>query len=120
MSRFEICYATCCLPTQTVAPNLTVFQCIKRSIQYLDSHPQKLIFYPSNSYDGSNVIRLTWSENQFDDYTTQNFLEFRQDADHAIIINRRQAVSGIVHTLIGVAVCCKVHIQPDIAYDSAN
>ena len=29
------------------------------------------IFFPYNSYDGSNVIILTWSANQVEDYTTQ-------------------------------------------------
>ena len=73
MSRTNLCYATCCLATQTVAPNLPGFQGIKRCVQYLDSHPHKPIFYPSNSYDGSNVIRLTWSGNQVEDHTTGFF-----------------------------------------------
>ena len=64
MSRIELCYSTCHLATQTVAPNLLVFQGIKRCIQYLDSHPHKPIFYPSNYYDGSNANRITWSGNQ--------------------------------------------------------
>ena len=79
------------------------------------SHPHKPIFYPSNSYYGSNVIRLTWSGNQVEDHTTQNCLECHQDADHPIILNRRRSVSGIIHTLLGVTVCWKVHIWPDIA-----
>ena len=83
MSRIDICYATCRLATQTVAPNLPGFQGIKLCVQYLDSHPHKPIFYPSNSYDGSNFIRLTWSGNQVEDHTNQNCLEFHQDADHA-------------------------------------
>ena len=41
MSRIEICYATCRLANQTVAPNLPGFQGIKRCAQYLDSHPHK-------------------------------------------------------------------------------
>ena len=40
--------------------------------------------------------------------------------DHAIFINRRRSVSGIIHTLIGVVVCWKVEIQPDIASDSTD
>ena len=51
MSRIDLCYATYCLATQTVAPTLPGFQVIKRCVQYLDSHPHKPIFYPSNSYD---------------------------------------------------------------------
>ena len=51
MSRIDLCYETCCLDTQTVAPTLPVFQCIKRCVQYLASHPHKPIFYPSNSHD---------------------------------------------------------------------
>ena len=84
------------------------------------SHPHKPIFYPSNYYDGSNVISLTWSRNQVEDHTTHNCFEFHQDADHAIIINRRRSVSGIINTLLGVAVCWKVHIQPAIASDSTD
>ena len=64
MSRNDLCYATCCLATQTVTTTLTAFQCIKQCVHYLDSHPDKPIFYPSNSYCGSNFIRLTWSGNQ--------------------------------------------------------
>ena len=86
----------------------------------MDSHPHKPIFYPSNSYDGSNFVRLTWSGNKFEYHTTQNFLECHQDADHARILSKRRSVSGIIHTLPGVAVFWKVHIQPDIASDSAD
>ena len=120
MSRIDLCYATCCLATQTVAPILLGFQGIKRCVQYLASHPHKPIFYPSNSYDGSNNTRLTWSGNQVKDHTTQNYLEFHQDADHARILNRRRSVSGIIHTLLCVAVYWKVQIQPDIASDSTG
>ena len=61
MSRIDLCYATCFLATQTVAPTLPGFQGIKRCVQYLGSRPHKTIFYPYNSYNGSNVIRLTRS-----------------------------------------------------------
>ena len=45
MSRIDICYATCRLETQTVAPTLHGFQVIKRCVQYLASHPHKPIFF---------------------------------------------------------------------------
>ena len=64
MSRVNIFYASFRLATQTVAPTLPGLQGIKHCVQYLASNPHKPIFYPSNSYDGSNVIRLTWSGNQ--------------------------------------------------------
>ena len=67
MSRLFICYTAYILSNQTVAPTLTGFQGIKQCIQYLDSHPHKAIFYPSNSYDESNIIRFTWSGNQVKD-----------------------------------------------------
>ena len=51
MNRNDICYATCRLATQTVAHTLPCFQGIKLCDQYLDIHPHKPIFYPSNSYD---------------------------------------------------------------------
>ena len=111
MSIILICYTSCCLATQNVAPTLPGFQGIELCIQYMASHPQKPIFYPSNSYDGSNFIRLTWSGNQVEDYTTQNCLVFHQDADHARIISIRRSVSGIICTLLIVAVCCKLQIQ---------
>ena len=120
MSKIEIYCTACCLANQNVAPNLPGFQGIKRCIQYLASNPYTPIFYPSNYYDGSNVIRLTWSGNQFEDYTTHNCLEFHNYAYHAIIINRRRLVSGIIHNILGVAVCWKVHIQPDIASESTD
>ena len=93
------------------------FQGIKRCIIYMASHPHKLIFYRSNYYDGSNVIRLTRSGNKSEDYTTHNCLEFHQYVDHSRILKRRRQVSGILYTLFGVAVCWKVKIQPYIAYD---
>ena len=43
ISRIDICYATCCLATQTVATNLPGFQGINDCVQYLGSHPQKPI-----------------------------------------------------------------------------
>ena len=78
------------------------------------SYPHKPIFHSYNYYHGSNVIRLTWSGNQVKDYITQNFLEFREDADHAIILNIIRSVSVIIHTLLGISVCWKLHIQPYI------
>ena len=120
MSIIDICYATCRLATQTVAPTLSGFQVIKRCVQYLPSHPHKYIFYPSNSYDGLNVIRLTRSGNQVVDNKNQNFFECHQYADHARILNRIRSFSGILHTLIGVAVCWKVQIRPDIASNSTG
>ena len=98
--------------------SLTYFQGLKRFIQYLASNPYTPIFYPSNYRDGSNVIRLTWSGNQFEDYTTHNCLEFHNYAYHAIIINRRRLAPGIIHNFLGVDVCWKLHIQPDIASES--
>ena len=106
--------------TQTMATTLPGFQSIKRSVKYLASHPHKPIFYPSNSYDGSNVIRLTWNRNQVEDHTTQNCLECHKDEEHAIILNRRQSVSGIIHTLLGFSVCWKVQIKPAIESDSTD
>ena len=95
MSRIDIFYTACRLETQTVAPTLPGFQVIKICIQYLVSHLQKPIFNTYNSYYGSNFIRLTWSGNQVEDYTTQNYLECHQNIYHAIIINRRRLVFGI-------------------------
>ena len=68
MSRIDFCYATCRLATQTVAPTLPGLQGIKRCVQYLASQQHKPIFYTSNSYDGSNIIRLTWGGNQVEDH----------------------------------------------------
>ena len=101
-----------------MASTLPGFQGIKRCIKYLTSYPHKNISYPSTSYDGSNVIRLICSGDQVEYYTTKNCLECHQYADHAIIINRRRSVSGILHTLFGVAVCWKVQIQRDVTSES--
>ena len=120
MSRIELFNATCSLATQTVAPTLPGFQGIKHCVQYLASHPHITICHPYNSYDGSDVIILTWSRNQYEDHTTRNCLECNHDAYHAIILNKRRSVLGIIHTLLGVAVCWKLQIQPDIASDSTN
>ena len=103
-----------------MAPNLPGFQVINICVQYLAIHPNKLIFYTSNSYNGSNFIRITWSGNQFEDHTTQNCLECHQNSDHDRIINKRGSVSGIIHTLLGVAVFWKVQIQPDIVSDPTD
>ena len=104
MIRIDICYVTCSLSTQTVAPNVPGFHGIKRCVQYLDSNPHKHIFYPYNYYDGSNVIRLTWSGNQVEDYTIHNCLECHQYADHAIILNIIRSASGILYNMLGVDV----------------
>ena len=120
MIIIDLCYTTCCLANQTVSTTLPGFQGIKHCVQYLDSHPHKPIFYPSNSYDGSNVIRLTWGGNQVEYHTTHNCLECNQYADHAIILNIRRSVSGIIHTLLGVAVCWKVQIQQSIVSESTD
>ena len=47
MSRIGICYSTCNLATQNVAPTLPGFQVIKLCVQYMDSHPHKPILYTS-------------------------------------------------------------------------
>ena len=93
------------------------FQSIKQYIQYLASHTHNDIFYPSNSYYGSNVIIFRWSVNKVEDYTTHNCLELHQDADTDIFLNRRYSVSGIIHTFLGVSILCKVQIQLDTASD---
>ena len=92
MSRIYLCYETCCLATQAVASTLRGFQGINCCVQYLYTHPHKPIFYPYNSYDGSNVISLTSIGNKVEDHTTQNGLEFHQDSDYDIIINIRRTV----------------------------
>ena len=74
MSRIDIYYTDYRLDTQTVSPTILGFQGIKRCVQYMASHPHKTIFYPSNSYDVTNIIRLTWSGNQVEYHTTQNCL----------------------------------------------
>ena len=43
-SRIGICYTTCNLAKKTVATTLPGFQGIKLCVQYLASHPHKLIF----------------------------------------------------------------------------
>ena len=88
MSIIDLCYEICDLATQTLATTLTGFQGIKRCVQYLDSHTHKPIFYPYNSYDGSNATRITWSGNKIEEHTTQNCLECHQYAYHVIILNR--------------------------------
>ena len=85
-----------------MTPTLPGLQGLKSCIQYLDSDPHKHIFYPSNYYYGSSFIRLIWSWNQVEDYTTQSCLEWNQYVDHDRILNRRRSVSGIIHTSIGV------------------
>ena len=117
---FDIFCTACNLATQTVAPTITGFQGIKSCIQYLASRPHKPIFYPSNYYYGSNLIRLTWGGNQVEYYTTQNYLEYHQYADHARIFNIIRPVSNIINAMIGVAVWRKVQIRPDIASDSTG
>ena len=105
MSRIDICYTTCHLKTQTVLPTLPGFQGIKRCVKYLYSHPRKPIFYHLNSYESSNVTRVTWSGNQVENYTTRNGLECHQDLDHSRILNIIQSVLVILHNLLGVAIC---------------
>ena len=118
MSRIDLCYGTCRLTNQTVAPTLPGFQGIKRYVQYLANHQHKPIFYPYYSYYGSNIISLIWSGNQVKDQTTQNCLEYHKYTDHVRVLNRRLSFSGIMHTMFGVSVCWKVHIYPDIVSDS--
>ena len=108
MRKIDICYTTCHMETQTVTPMLPCFQYLKFCIKYLSSKSHTPIFYPYNYHDGSNVIILKYSGNKVEDYTVHNCLEFRQDTDHPIIINRIQSVSGIIHTFLGAAVCCKL------------
>ena len=71
MSRINLCYATCRLDNQALAPTLNGFQVIKRCVQYMASHPHKSIFYSSYSYDGSNFIMIIWSVNQVEYHTTK-------------------------------------------------
>ena len=103
-----------------MAHPLPGFQGIRRCVQYLASHPHKHIFYLSNFYDGSNVIRLTRGGNKVEDHTSYSFLECHQDEYHTRILNRRWSVMGMIHTLFGVSVCLKLQIQPGIAYDSTD
>ena len=74
MSRIVIFYTTCFLVTQTMVPTIPGFQGFKHCIQYLASHCHKPIFNPYNSFDGSNIIRITWNGNQVEDYSIHIFL----------------------------------------------
>ena len=74
MIRIVICYTACRMVTQTVATIIPCFKGLKICIQYLVSYPHKPIFFLSNSYDELDFIRRTWSRNQVEYYTTQNFL----------------------------------------------
>ena len=58
MISIEIFYTVFYLRTQNMAPTLSSLQDLKCCIQYLDSHPLKPIFYPSDSYDGSNCLSV--------------------------------------------------------------
>ena len=120
ISRTDICYTNCRILTQTVTNNLPGFQGIKCFVQYLAIHPHKPIFFPYNSYDGSNITRLIWNGNKVEDYISKNCLEFYLDADHARTINRRCSVLGILHTMLGFSFFWRVQIQPAIAYDSTD
>ena len=51
MIRIDILYTACCMGTQNVTPTLPGFQGLKCCTQYLDRHPIKSTFYPSNYYD---------------------------------------------------------------------
>ena len=111
MISISIFYTVCYLGNQNVAPTLPCFQGLKWCIHYLDIHPLKPIFYSYNYYYGSNFIRLTWSGNQVEDYTTPNGLVCHQDMNHPIINNIRWYVSGIIHTIIGFLVGWELHIK---------
>ena len=52
--------------------------------------------------------------------TKTRFLECYQDEDHDKILNIRRPVSGIIHTMLDVAVCWKVYIQIYIASESTD
>ena len=120
MIIIDHCYSTCCLDTQTVAPTLPGFQGIKHCVQYLASHPHKPITYPSRYYYGSNAFRFTWRGNKVEEHRTKNCLDCYQYVDHTRILNIRRSVSGVIHTLFGVAVWWKVQIQPALASDCTN
>ena len=64
MGIIEIFCANCHIATKTVAPTLPGYQGIKWCVQYLASNLNKPIYYPTSSYDVSNVIKLTWSGNK--------------------------------------------------------
>ena len=67
-----------------------------------------------------NIIRLTWKRAKVEDYTTHNFLELHKNVDHARILNRILYVSGIIHTILGVAVLWSVKIHIYVTSYSTN
>ena len=107
MNRVDIFYAECFLGTHCVDPILPELKGITRCIQFLAAHPHNCIFYVLNAYGGYNYTRITWSGNQIEDYTIQICFECHQGADNPRILNRRQSVSIIVHTILCVAVFWK-------------
>ena len=60
MSKIKIRYATCCIVTQTVTPNLPSFQGIKRCVQYLDCHPQHPLGFSVNHTDHIMELVNEW------------------------------------------------------------
>ena len=103
-----------------MSTTIPCFKYPKRCIQYLINHPHKPILYPSNSYHGSNFIILTCSGDQVEDYITQNCLGRHQYSDHALILNRRIHVSGIIHTILGVSLLWTFQIKSAVASASTG
>ena len=62
----------------------------------------------SLSWRWSCLLEHRWLKCHYYDMecTTHNCIECHQDADHAINLNTIRSVSGIVHTILGVIVCC--------------
>ena len=103
-----------------MATTLPGFKYLKSLIQFISGHPHKNTFYPSTVDDGSNVISLTRSGNQVEDYTTHNCMEYEQDSDNDQIINIRWYMSGIIHALLDVNKYCKFQINTEVSSDSTD
>ena len=73
MSIIDIDCTSCCLATQIVIPTLPDS---KLSISVLNICLVTILntYYPYKYYDGLNVIRITWSGNQVEDYKTHFFI----------------------------------------------
>ena len=107
MSRIYICYTTCSLENQTVVPTIPGFKGINQCGQYISSCPHKPIFHPSNSYDVSNVIILTWSGNKVEEYTTQNI--FRLPSKCRSCYNYQN--NTVIFRYYSSSVCCSYMLE---------
>ena len=115
-SRPDISYMTNSLYSFIFCTNAPVFIDLKCVARYFNSKLHHPIIYPCGAdISGTNLLRCTYGNGQFDEQIIHNVMELFVGIYHSYDVDDHRSISFIIFTLLGVTVHCKFGKKPCIS-----